>query len=157
MASHVREILWSAPGHLVARWDQIVVQVRTGEMTGDHLTQMETLLKLERAKADRSKKRGAILIAGAGAPPPRWEIVRRQQQLIRETLVDPLLYLGAVIETDTVAAMAQRGFFRLVLSSKQRGLFPSVAVAARFLEEAMDHSFDSKELIAHVAKLRAAM
>lgn len=147
-------VLWKAPGHVLARWDRVLLQLRTGEMTAETLSQIEMIGKLERAKMDRSMKRGGLFVAANGAPPPRWDVVRRQQQLLAETTRDPLLYAAGVIEGDGIGAMAQRGVIRLVFGSVQRGLFGTVPEGARWLAAALDGAFEAGELVSWVRSVR---
>jgi hypothetical protein len=150
------EVLWAAPGHVVARWLQVFIQVRAGEMTLGALAQIEMAGRL--ARAQMQGKMGVIFVVAAGAPPPTLQTARRQRELISSLEADPRLYVAAVFEGDNLGAMAQRAVIRTIFrSTYRRSLHKDVAAAVEWLGRVIEPPFDAVALLSYVRTLRAGM
>ena len=147
------ELFWSAPGHAVARWRRIFLQLRSEEMTPDAWNCIETSARLMRAQQRGTRRIGAMLVLLPGAPVVKVPLANRQRELIAEMLQDERLHMCVVLEGDGVMTVVQRAALRLVLPSPRRTVCSTVREAVRVLIAALGETERASELTTFVNAL----
>jgi hypothetical protein len=107
------EVLVHDAGNLVARHRNVVIQVRSGDMTPAILQRIESAALLARASAGGSV--GAVAIIEDGASLASAEVRKEQAAVVRRLLRDPRTHFVTVIAGDTVANRAINSVMRLLL------------------------------------------
>jgi hypothetical protein len=147
------ELLWSAPGHAVARWYNIFVQVRWGEMTLDALAALERLALLTRTRLRTFARRGGLLVAGPDAPATTGQAKREQRRQLEHMLADERMSVALVIEGDGLHPDVQRASARMLVGAGRHRLFGTVDAAGDWL--AAEVEIDAHALAAFVQSLRS--
>jgi hypothetical protein len=107
------EVLVQGEGNLVARYRNVVLQVRSGDMTLPILQRIESAALLARASAGGSV--GAIAIIEEGASLASADVRAAQAALVRRLLKDPRTHFVTVVVGQTVANRAITSVMRLLL------------------------------------------
>jgi hypothetical protein len=107
------EILVEDEGNLLARLENVVIQVRTGTMNESVLDRMESAARLTRASTTGPVGGIAVIEEGAALAGP--ELRARQAQVVRALVSDPRTYLVSVVLGDSVGTRAVRTVMRLLL------------------------------------------
>jgi hypothetical protein len=147
--------MWQAPGHVCGHRNNVFVQIRAAEMTLQALSQIEMAGQLWRSQ--HSGKIGALFIVAATAPPPRWDVARRQRDLIRSLESDGRLFLCAVFEGQGLSAMAQRAVLRTIFRARQRTIAEDTAGGVQWLTGALACQKDAGQLLDFVQSLRGEL
>lgn len=124
------EILVQEEGNLVARYRNVLIQIRSGAMTASVLDRIENGALLMRASSGGPVGAIAILEEGASLAGPA--VRNRQMEVLRSLLSDPRTHLSSVVLGDSIGTRALRTFMRLALLGKPR------VHAAATVDEAID-------------------
>ncbi len=148
-------MLWNAPGHAVGRWRNVLVQVRTGEMTVEALGHIETAARLTRAQLPAGEPFGALLVIAEGAQPPVGEAAKKQREVIASLARYERLHLALVLEGRGAGSIAQRAIARVMMGAKHRTIADDVNEAVRRLLAQVGGVAAAAQLLDYVESLRA--
>jgi hypothetical protein len=112
------EVLLKNEGNLLARYGNVVLQVRSGEMTLDVLAKMESAALLARAAS--AGPVGAVAVIEEGATLASAEIRAEQARVVKRLLGDSRTHFVTVIIAETVATRAISAVMRLLLIGTPR-------------------------------------
>lgn len=112
------EILVKNEGNLLARYGNIVLQIRSGAMTLEMLQKMESAALLARAAS--AGPVGAIAIIEESASLASSDIRARQAQVVKRLLSDTRTHFVTVIVGESVATRAISAVMRLLLIGTPR-------------------------------------
>ncbi len=107
------EVLVRDSGNLLARYRNVVLQVRTGEMTLPMLQRIESAALL--ARAATSGNVGAVAIIEEGAVLASADIRAEQAAVVRRLLRDPRTHFVTVVVGQSVGTRAINTVMRLLL------------------------------------------
>jgi hypothetical protein len=151
------EMLWTAPGHVTARWRNVFIQVRAAELTLDAMASIEMGARLMRAQMPRAEPYGAMIVILPRAPQVVGEAAKKQRALLANLGEDERLHLAIVLEGDSVGVMAQRAVARAVLRTTRRQVCGTIPDAARALVGVIGGLGTQSGLVAFVESLRAKL
>jgi hypothetical protein len=112
------EVLVHDAGNLLARHRNIVLQIRSGEMTGEILDRIESAALLARAASGGSV--GAIAVIEEGATLAPAAVRARQAAIVKQLLKDPRTHFATVVVGQSVANRAITTVMRLLLLNVPR-------------------------------------
>jgi hypothetical protein len=112
------EVLVRDAGNLVARHRNVLIQVRSGEMTEAILARIESAALLARASAGGNVAMLAVIEDGATLASN--EVRKAQATVVRRMLRDPRTYFVTVVAGQTVANQAIQTVMRLLLLNVPR-------------------------------------
>ena len=107
------EVLVRDAGNLVARHRNVLIQVRSGEMTKAILERIESAALLARASAGGNVAMVAVIEDGATLASN--EIRTAQATVVKRMLRDPRTYFVTVVAGQTIANQAIQTVMRLLL------------------------------------------
>lgn len=112
------EIILHRDGHLIARFQNVLIQVRSAMMTEHVLDRIESVARLLRVATPGLV--GAVVIVEEGADLAPGPLRARQTAVVRELLADRRTYFVAVVVGESVVTRAVRTFMRLALMGVPR-------------------------------------
>lgn len=149
------EIVFHSDGHLIARLENVMIQVRSAAMNELVLDRIESTARLLRT-AIRGPV-GAIMIVEEGADLAASGVRGRQIAILRELLADRRTYAVGVAVGESVPIRAVRTFMRLALLGVPRFAMAATPEAAvRWLCGHLGRPAEA-ELLAAVGRARAAV
>ena len=148
------EVLWTAPGHVTARWHNVFIQVRSGALTFEALDAIETGARLTRAQLKRAIPYGAMIVILAGAPAVQGEVAVRQRELLQTLNADERLHVAVALEGEGPAVVMKRVLARAAMRSKRRHICVSVQDAAHLLLGDLGATDGEAALVAFAESLR---
>jgi hypothetical protein len=152
-----KETLWTVPGHALAGWGNVFIQLRATAMTAEALAALETNQRLWLARWRAQYERvGGLFIALDGAPPVTGELADAQRQIFEGYLKDHRFHMSIVIEGQGIGSVLLRTLVRTRLRIPQRAVHSTVLEGARWLVEQVKPSFAAPELAAFAGSLRPA-
>jgi hypothetical protein len=152
------ETLWTAPGHLTARWRSVFIQIRSAPMTLEALSSIEMAARLTRAQMPRGDCYGAMFVIQPGAPVVTGQTAVRQRQLLETLGDDERLHVAVVFEGDAVGAIAHRVLARALLRTRRRKVCRSLPEGARGLVSVLGlPDASAGELVEFVESMRARL
>jgi hypothetical protein len=150
------EVFWNPPGHVLARWNRVLVQIRTGAMTLDIATQIQTSGKLARFRIPPPQRIGFLAVVAANAPLAERDAIPVQRENLARLSADERIHSAVVSEGSGPGAMIKRAFLRPMLRGPRIEMFATVGPAVAWLLKAIDEP-DVRGLLDYVAALRSAL
>jgi hypothetical protein len=150
------EVFWNPPGHVLARWNRVVVQLRTGTMTRDRAMQIQTSAKLARARIAAPHRIGVLIVVAASAPLAERDAIPIQRETLLRINADERVHLAVVSEGSGAGAIIKRAYLRPITRGPRTQVFATVGPAVAWLLKAIDEP-DVRGLLDHAAALRGAM
>ncbi len=149
------EALWQEPGHVFARWKDVMVQVRgDAELTPQAIESISTVARLTRAQMPGAPVIGALLVLEERAPAPRGPAIAAQKELFQDIADDPRVHIALVLEGNGLGTNLKRVLVRGRLKSPRIKMFGTVAEGARHLLEAIGEPQRTDALIRYVESIR---
>lgn len=105
--------------NVVASYDNVLVQVRIGQMDVTSLNRIESIARLLRTRHKKVPV-GAIGIVEETAALTDPETRARQRQVMKALLADPRTYSAGVMPGDSTKAGLMRSFVRMILIGQPR-------------------------------------
>ena len=128
------EIFIDDGDHFVASYKSVLLQIRRGAMTMPVLDQMESLLRILRAR-QRGKEGALLAVLEESAELSSGAVRTRQMSLIRELLTHERSWAATVVAEGTAKGSLLRTFMRLLALGHPRvGVFGSPRDAGAWLE-----------------------
>jgi hypothetical protein len=138
--------------NVVVHHDNVLVQLRTGELTRHALEQIETTARLLRA--GRARPSGAIILLAEGAETPDRDVREAQREVIDQMLADERSHAVVVLEGGGLGATLMRTFARTTMPKHGRmKLAADQAEAAAWLGPRVERP--AEELVALMERARA--
>ncbi|MEC7526127.1 MAG: hypothetical protein VYE22_39965 [Myxococcota bacterium] len=103
---------------VLARWENVLVQVRRGPMTEATLSQVASIVRSVNARYDGPS--GALSIIEPEAPVSSLEMRRRQSQVIGDLMRDGRNHVAVVTPGEGVGASLARSVARLLIRGNKR-------------------------------------
>lgn len=142
------EVTLEAPGNLVARFRNVLIQVRTGTMTMRMLDDIERSGRLMRAAAPHGRV-GAVIIVEETADVPEASVRKRQRDVLRDMTAHSQTYLAGAICGGGVKTSLLRTLTRAITGGMER------IYSARSPEDAVEWLADKLESLSAVELGRA--
>lgn len=147
------EILLSDADNTIARYGNVMFQIRTGRMTLDALARIESTARLLRVRTTGPVGGFAVLEESATVVPR--DVRERQREVLAGLTNDPRTHLASVIIGDGVRATLLRSVIRLIAPRRPRVLMAAnLVAAATWLEGALGEP-PMAELLAAVEHVRS--
>lgn len=119
----------------VASYKNVILQIRRGAMTLAALEQMESLVRLLRAR-QRGRDGALIAVLEESAELPTGVVRTRQMAIVRELLAHERSWAATVVADGTVKSALLRTFMRLLALGHPRvGVFATALDAGTWLEK----------------------
>jgi hypothetical protein len=127
-------VIYRDEGNYVVVWENVLIHVRTGDLTLAALDAIEPAVHL--ARAQMKPPYGALGVQEPSAEMPSPDVRKRQRALFEGMLTAKGTFVVLVVLGDGVGAIARRTVFRtLLFRRKEVAVFDDVASAASWLAE----------------------
>ncbi len=139
------EVLYRDADLILIRWQNVMVQYRTGALSAEGLRRVTSTARLLRTRLKGPV--GMIGLLSEHAPMPTTETRKQQREVIREMMRDERCYVAAVTTGESMASGLVRTALRLILPGLARvHVATDLPAAVRWLASHLQQS--ERDLIA---------